>query len=165
MNMRSIRVEPLTREAFAPFGDLIDTAGAESFPINQGRTQRFHALGRVDLLGEGAEAILSIFRGQPLEPLHITMMERHPLGSQAFVPLGGQPFYAVVAAPGEFDEEAIRAFYVAGHQGINFRAGTWHAPLLPLLPDSDYLIVDRRGPGTNCDEVTLSRPALLVNPS
>lgn len=165
MNMRSIRVEPLTREAFAPFGDVIDTAGADSFPINQGRTQRFHALGSVDLLGEGAEAILSIFRGQPLTPLEIGMMERHPLGSQAFVPLGGQPFYAVVAAPGEFNEQAICAFYVAGHQGINFRAGTWHAPLLPLLPDSDYLIVDRRGPGDNCDEVNLAQPVVLMTPS
>ena len=106
---RVLTVEPLTREAFAPFGDVISTVGADSFPINNGRTQRFHALGTVQLLGEGAEGIFSIFRGQPLEPLQISLMERHPLGSQAFVPLNGTAFYAVVAAPGDFDESAVRA--------------------------------------------------------
>lgn len=158
---RQLVVEPLTREAFAAFGDVIATADADSFPINQGRTERFHALGAVDLLGEGAEAILSIFRGQPLSPLIIELMERHPLGSQAFVPLNGEPFYAVVAPPGDFDENAVRAFYVAGYQGINFAAGTWHAPLLPLNANADYLVVDRRGAGNNCDEVTLTQPIEL----
>ncbi|MEH6670898.1 ureidoglycolate lyase [Halopseudomonas sp.] len=158
---RSLVVEPLTREAFAPFGDVIACDGADSFPINQGRTQRFHSLASVDLLGEGAKAILSIFRGQPLEPLVIELMERHPLGSQAFVPLNNKAFYAVVAAPGDFDETAVRAFLVTGTQGINLRAGAWHAPLLPLEADSDYLVVDRLGPGGNCDEVLLKQPIVL----
>ena len=158
---RLIAVELLTREAFAAFGAVIATAGADSFAINQGRTQRFHALATVELLGEGAEGILSIFRGQPLAPLLIELMERHPLGSQAFVPLNGVPFYAVVAPPGDFDENAVRAFYVAADQGISFAAGTWHAPLLPLTADADYLVVDRRGAGNNCDEVTLTQPIVL----
>ena len=162
---RVLTVEPLTREAFAPFGDVISTVGADSFPINNGRTQRFHALGTVQLLGEGAEGIFSIFRGQPLEPLAINLMERHPLGSQAFVPLTGTAFYAVVAAPGDFDESAVRAFYVPGDQGISYHAGTWHAPLLPVTADADYLIVDRRGAGNNCDEVTLNQPLVLRSDS
>lgn len=155
---RKLAVEPLSRESFAAFGEVIETRGADSFPINQGRTRRFHALAAVDLLGEGARGILSIFRGQPLVPLVISLMERHPLGSQAFVPINNQPFVAVVAPPGAFDEAAVRAFLVHGHQGVNYRAGTWHAPLLPLFPDSDYLVVDCQGPGKNCDEVTLARP-------
>lgn len=158
---RTLKAEPLTREAFAPFGEVIETQGADSFPINGGRTERFHGLAEVQLLGEGATGILSIFRGQPLEPLEITLMERHPLGSQAFVPLNHRPFLAVVAPPGDFDETAIRAFYVAGHQGVSYRAGTWHAPLLPLQADSDYLVVDRQGSGNNCDEVTLERAVAL----
>lgn len=161
MSPRNIPIEPLTREAFAAFGDVIDTRGADSFPINQGRTQRFHALGAVDLLGDGSEAIISIFRGQPLQPLLIGLMERHPLGSQAFMPINGRPFYAVVAPPGDFSEQSVRAFLVTGDQGINLRAGTWHAPLLPLHPDSDYLVIDRRGPGDNCDEVLLRQPLTL----
>jgi len=161
---RAIPVELLSREAFADFGDVIDTRGAESFPINNGRTERFHALATVDLLGEGAAGILSIFHGQPLDTPEITLMERHPLGSQAFMPLARQPFLAVVAPPGDFDESLIKAFLVQGHQGVNYRAGTWHAPLLPLLPDSDYLVVDRRGPGDNCDEVRLANPVRPIMP-
>ncbi|MFW5824134.1 MAG: ureidoglycolate lyase [Marinobacter sp.] len=158
---RSLPVAPLTRQAFTPFGEVIDTRGADSFPINHGRTERFHALATVEVLGEGARGILSVFRGQPLTPLVISSMERHPLGSQAFVPLNRQPFLAVVAPPGEFDERAVRAFLVHGGQGVSYRAGTWHAPLLPLYPDSDYLVVDRQGPGQNCDEVTLTAPLSL----
>ncbi|GGY73311.1 ureidoglycolate lyase [Marinobacter zhanjiangensis] len=160
---REIITEPLTREAFAPFGEVIDTDGADAFPINQGRTERFHALAQVELLGEGAQGILSIFRGQPLEPLKITLMERHPLGSQAFVPLNHGAFLAVVAPPGEFDESAVRVFLTKGSQGVSYRAGTWHAPLLPLAADSDYLVVDRQGAGSNCDEVELKRPVIPVS--
>ena len=160
---RELVVEPVTRETFAPFGDLIDVAGADSFPINQGRTQRFHALSKVELLGEGAQGIISIFRGQPLMPLSISMMERHPLGSQAFIPLNNGAFYAVVAPSGNFNENGIRAFLIKGHQGISYHAGTWHAPLLPLHPDSDYLVVDRLGAEHNCDEVRLHRRLRLID--
>ena len=159
---REIVAEPLTREAFARFGEVIDTQGTESFPINQGRTERFHALAGVELLGDDPRAILSVFRGQPLEPLVITLMERHPLGSQAFVPINNHPFLAVVAPPGDFDESAIRVFLARGNQGLSYRAGTWHAPLLPLEADADYLVVDRQGPGDNCDEITLATPVAPV---
>ncbi|AHI31665.1 ureidoglycolate lyase [Marinobacter bryozoorum] len=162
---REIFAEPLTREAFARFGEVIDTDGADAFLINQGRTERFHALAGVELLGDDPRAILSIFRGQPLEPLLITLMERHPLGSQAFVPLSSQPFLAVVAPPGEFDESAIRVFLARGDQGLSYRAGTWHAPLLPLEADADYLVVDRQGPGGNCDETLLVTPVQPLLPT
>ena len=154
---RSLVAEPLTREAFAPFGDVIDTDGAESFPINQGRTERFHALSRVELSGATDRGILSIFRGQPMTPLEITLMERHPLGSQSFIPMNNVDFLAVVAPPGDFDEAAVRVFLVKGHQGVTYHAGTWHAPLLPLTADADYLVVDRQGLGQNCDEVDLQQ--------
>jgi len=156
--LREVATEPLTRQAFAPFGEVIGTHGADSFPINQGRTERFHALATVELLGVNDQGILSIFRGQPLEPLVIALMERHPLGSQAFVPINRGPFVAVVAPPGPFDENEIRVFLVPGDHGVSYRPGTWHAPLLPLHVDSDYLVVDRQGSGQNCDEVTLMRP-------
>ncbi|MBI47025.1 ureidoglycolate lyase [uncultured Marinobacter sp.] len=154
---RSLVAEPLTREAFALFGDVIDTDGAESFPINQGRTERFHALSRVELSGATDRGILSIFRGQPLTPLEIALMERHPLGSQSFIPMNNVDFLAVVAPPGDFDEAAVRVFLVKGHQGVTYHAGTWHAPLLPLTADADYLVVDRQGLGQNCDEVDLQQ--------
>lgn len=155
--IRELVAKPLTREAFAPFGDVIAAEG-DSFPINDGRTERFHALARVDLLGEDAQAILSVFRGQPLEPLVIDLMERHPLGSQAFVPLDNREYWVVVAPPGEFDAELVQVFLAGGHQGVNYRAGTWHAPVLPCLRDSEFLVVDRQGQGNNCETAALPVP-------
>ncbi|MBU2954865.1 ureidoglycolate lyase [Marinobacter sp. F3R08] len=159
---RRLVAEPLTRESFAPFGDVIDTDGAESFPINRGRTERFHALSTVTLSGATDRGILSIFRGQPLVPLEIDLMERHPLGSQSFIPVNHVDFLAVVAPPGDFDETAVRVFLVKGHQGVTYHAGTWHAPLLPMTSDADYLVVDRQGPGQNCDEIDLQQSIIPI---
>lgn len=155
---RTIHSQPLTREAFAPFGEVIQAEGSASFPINAGRTERFHALAAVETLGEEADAIISIFRGQPLEPLLIDLMERHPQGSQAFMPIGNEPYWVVVAPPGEFDPARVQVFYAKPGQGVNYHAGTWHAPLLPVNRDADFLVVDRRGPGDNCDTVDLDPP-------
>ena len=110
--MSKLEPEPLTRAAFAPFGDVIETAGAEHFTINEGTTERFHDLARVDVASGGGRALISVFRAEPLPlPIGITMMERHPLGSQAFVPLGSRHFLVVVA-PRETrpDPADLRAF-------------------------------------------------------
>jgi ureidoglycolate lyase len=143
---------PLTREAFAPFGDVIQAEGANSFPINAGMVQRFHDLARVKV-GEG-RALISIFRGQPYRvPLPVRMVERHPLGSQAFIPLGNARCAVIVAPPGDtVRPEDLRAFVPGPGQGVNYRAGTWHHVLLTLDALGDFLVVDRGGPGHNCDE-------------
>lgn len=154
----TIPVQPLTASAFAPFGEVLALEGADSFPINGGRTQRFHALGRVRCLGRDASVVLSIFRGQPLVPPVLDLMERHPLGSQAFMPFSGSAYWVVVAPPGVFDPDAIQAFLARGDQGVNYFAGTWHAQLLPCDPDADFLVVDRDGAGQNCDIVRLKPP-------
>ncbi|MCS4505064.1 Ureidoglycolate lyase [wastewater metagenome] len=163
--MRTLTAEPLTREAFAPFGDVIAAdETAESFPINNGTTQRFHDLAAVQLGGDAPRALISIFRGQSFSPpLTVSMLERHPLGSQAFVPLNGRPYLVVVAPPGEqVDPATVRAFLARGDQGVNYHAGVWHHPLLALESTSDFLVVDRGGPGDNCDELTLAQPLQLT---
>jgi ureidoglycolate lyase len=155
MTMRqTLTLHPLTQEAFAPFGDVIETAGRNHYLINNGSTQRFHHLTDVDTGPEDGKAIISIFRAQPLElPLRICMLERHPLGSQAFVPLKGKPFLVVVAPPGETPSpEDVQAFITNGEQGINYHRGVWHHPVLALSAIDDFLIVDRSGTGNNCDE-------------
>ena len=96
--MRTVVIEPLTREAYAPFGQVIETNGAEHFPINNGMTERYHDLARVELAGEAPRPLISIARGKPYDlPLTLTLMERHPLGSQAFYPLSQRPFLSIVA--------------------------------------------------------------------
>ena len=160
---RMLPLEPLTRDAFAPFGDVISTDGARHFPINGGTTERFHDLARIDV-GEGdGRALVNVFRGQPRTlPLEISMMERHPLGGQAFIPLGDARYLVVVAPAGPFDERRMRAFAVAGRMGVNYARGVWHHPLIALDAVTDFLVIDRGGSQPNCDEIDLAQPYRLA---
>ena len=162
--MSEIVVEPLTREAFAPFGQVIaadDTA--HHYPINAGMTERYHDLARVELGGVHARPLISIFRGQPyILPLTLTLLERHPLGSQAFYPLSPRPFLSIVAP----DEQGVpgrpRAFLVPPHHGVNIAINTWHGVLTPLEAPADFLVVDRGGDGNNLEEYLLDPPLTVV---
>jgi ureidoglycolate lyase len=150
----TLPIEPLTAEAFAPFGAVIEADHARSFLINGGRTRRHDALALADCGEDGAVA-LSIFRGTPWGgpaggPIRIAMLERHPLGSQAFVPMERHPWLVVVA--GRPAPEACRAFLARGDQGIQIWRGIWHHPLLALQPVHDFLVIDRKGPGANLEE-------------
>ena len=133
---------------------MIDPACAgEVRPINQGTTDRFHRLAAVEV-GDG-RAIVSVFRGRPCAlPFRLRLMERHPLGSQAFVPLQGRPWLAVVCRD-PHDASSYRAFACGGDQGLNYAPGVWHHPLLALEGVSDFLVVDREGDGANLEEVVV----------
>lgn len=153
--MRELTAESLTADAFAPFGDVIEASErAEILPINYGWTTRFNALS--DVAVSDGLAILSIFRSKPLAPLVLKIFERHPLGSQAFMPLQGRPYLVAVAPPGDFDAGQVRVFRAAPDQGVNYARGTWHHFLLALEAESDFLVVDREGPGENLDEIELA---------
>ncbi len=162
--MRVLKPVPLTRAAFARFGDVIECDGADHFPINEGTTERYHDLANVNIR-EGGRAIVSIFRGQPRSyPFTIRAMERHPLGSQAFVPMQRTPYIVVVAETDLVtrDPGALHAFIARGDQGVNYAAGTWHHPLLVMREVSDFLVIDRMGEERNCDECQLAEPVLLL---
>ncbi|MBK7143834.1 MAG: ureidoglycolate lyase [Xanthomonadales bacterium] len=152
MSEPRLQIEPLTPEAFAPFGEVISfEAAREIFPINNGTTQRHHALVRVDV-GEG-HALISLARAEPRPlPFAVTLLERHPLGSQAFIPLSRTPYLIVVA---ESPQHPPRCFLAANGEGVNYHAGTWHHPLIALDTVSDFVIIDRGGEGANCDEINL----------
>jgi ureidoglycolate lyase len=147
--------EPLTAEAFAPFGDVIEASDrARQVAINYGHTTRFDDLARLDVAG--GHAIVSLFRGRPLDPPVLKIMERHPLGSQAFMPLTPAPYLVCVAPTGEFDPTAMRLFEAAPGQGVNYAKGVWHHFLLALDGERDFLVIDRAGPGDNLDEIELA---------
>jgi ureidoglycolate lyase len=160
---RRLTLQPLTRAAFAPFGEVIEADERQTqFVINGGTSQRFHDLARLEP-GAGGRLIVSIFRAQARTlPFAVTMLERHPKASQAFMPLSGHPYLVVVAAPGALDPAAIQAFLARGDQGVNFAPGTWHHPLLALAGVSDFLVLDRDDPLDNCDEHPLLVPCELV---
>ena len=161
---RVLAVEPLTRAAFAPFGDVVSLDGARRFPINGGTTERFHDLATIDVTAEGGRPLVNVFRGQPHAlPFEVKMMERHPLGSQAFIPLA-EVRYLVVAAPaGPFDAQRMRAFSVQGRVGVNYARGVWHHPLIALGGVSDFIVVDRGGDGLNLNEQDLQESLWLTD--
>lgn len=160
-----LTIEPLTQAAFAPFGTVIETDPASLRLINGGSTERFHALADVDVTGEGGRVIISIFRGQPRNfPYSLTMMERHPLGSQSFSPIGGGPWLAVVAPDDGGKPGFPRVFLATGSQGVNYGRNVWHHPLMAVGAVSDFLVVDRDGPGNNLVEVVYDEPFIIPNP-
>lgn len=163
--IRRLTIEPLTKQAFAEFGDVIEVDNSDYFMINNGSTRRYHKLASTDVQDQGGEAIISIFQATPLSyPLTIKMLERHPLGSQAFVPLLGQPYLIVVAPKGDDPSlTSCRAFLSNGRQGVNYHKGVWHHPVLALSEQDQFLIVDRGGEGHNCDEVFFERDLVSLH--
>ncbi len=156
---RVLTARPLTRAAFAPFGDVIDKGGDNHYPINAGKTERFHDLARVEAAGPDARVLVSIFAGTPYEfPLRLVMVERHPLGSQAFMPLGGRPYLVVVCQDGPEGPMPPEAFVARGDQGVNYPRSRWHAVLTPIGEPQDFLVVDRGGGGVNLEEFHFSEP-------
>ena len=158
-----LRAAALTAEAFAPFGDVIETTGRDSRWINEETCRRFDDLARVDVGEAGGRPLLSIFEASPRAlPLKISMLERHPMSSQAFYPLQARPFLVVVAPNGPVpDASGIRVFLSSGSQGVNYRRNTWHHSLIALERKSTFLVVDRGGPGENCEEMAVN-PVVFV---
>ncbi|HEY5558274.1 MAG TPA: ureidoglycolate lyase [Steroidobacteraceae bacterium] len=165
--VEDLRPQALSAGAFAAFGDVVE-AGENFELINDGTTRQFADLAKIDVAADGGHPRISIYRTTPHAlPLTIRMLERHPHSSQLFMPLSGEPFLVVVAPAGEDPEAAtVRAFVTDGRQGVNYRRGTWHHPLIALRDPSEFLVIDRAGRGRNCDEyffrdegVVLQRPA------
>jgi ureidoglycolate lyase len=152
-----LRVEALTRAAFAPFGDVIDADGVAPITINQGFAQKYKDLARVDVGHENGVVNINLFIAQPRPaPIVISLMERHPLGSQLFMPLQDRP-WLVLVCDDPLEADTYRLFQASGLQGINYGRNVWHHPLLVHDLDSRFLVVDRAGPGNNLEEVFLPR--------
>jgi ureidoglycolate lyase len=153
---------PLTRERFAPYGDVIETSQRRSAAMNDGRFERFNELGRVDIVDGEAAISVSRCRTPTSLPLRVHRVERHPLGSQAFVPLTPCRMIVVVAPPGEaVMADELRAFVTNGRQGLNYGRGTWHMPLVAFEAGQEFLIVDRTGQKGNCEEHEFDEVVML----
>jgi ureidoglycolate lyase len=160
--MRMLPIAPLTKAAFAPFGDVIETKDAKPKLINDGFAQRFDGLAGIDVATEGGAVNISLFDGaiRP-SPVLIKLMERHPLGSQLFMPLNEEPWLVVVCTDPRVPA-SYHAFSASGQQGVNYARNTWHHPLLVLTDASPFLVVDRAGPGDNLEEVRLAEADWLA---
>ncbi len=146
-----MKIEPLTKQAFAAFGDVVEMDGAELININQTFAQRFNDLAHIDVAREGGSVNISLAAARPRpRPIEIKLMERHPLGSQIFYPLQDFPWLVLVCSD-PHDAQSYRAFSATGQQGVNYAKGTWHHPLL-VLQEQRFFIVDRKGTGVNLEE-------------
>lgn len=162
--MRTLSIRELTHENFKIFGEFISLEQSEHFPINAGTTKRFHALSKIDATSQNGEAIISLFRGQGFTlPFKPTIMERHPLGSQTFIPLTKNELdkYLIIVAPSFCNSvkeiiENLVVFVAKGFEGVTYAKGVWHHPLVALNHESDFIVIDRQGVGHNCDEVELN---------
>ncbi|MGF9563600.1 ureidoglycolate lyase [Neorhizobium sp. JUb45] len=156
---------PLTQAGFDRFGDVIEADPSRMRLINNGTTERFHALAEPVAIGQPERLIFNIFRGQPRKfPHAIDMMERHPFGTQSFVPLSGRPFLVAVS-----DDEGGRpgrplVFLAQAHQGVNYFANTWHHPLMVLADVSDFLVVDRDNTAENLEEYFFETAYRITEP-
>lgn len=158
----AIRIKPLTPEAFGAFGDVIDTDGAPDKVINQGLCGRYDDRAKFDF-GDGA-AGLSLFKATPRTlPLTLDMMERHPEGSQCFVPMSMDAFLVIVANDRDGAPATPQAFRTKPGQAINFHRGTWHGVLTPLADPGLFAVIDRIGSGSNLQEHWFDTPFLITD--
>ena len=164
MSARTLTPVPLTRERFAPYGDVVDASHIDGRAMNDARFQRLDDLCRIDV-GDGRIAVsVAESRVATALPYAVEVVERHPLGSQAFVPLTPCRMIVVVAPPGEsVDADALVAFETNGSQGINYLRGTWHMPLIAFTAGQRYLIIERAADDApNVEERVLDEPVMLV---
>ena len=161
--MTDILIRPMDAAAFAPFGDVIDTGGEPDKIINLGLCGRYHDRARLDF-GEG-RAGLSLFKAEPRNlPLALEMVERHPEGSQAFVPMSLDPFLVIVAPDENGSPGVPLAFETAPGQAINLHRGTWHGVLTPLFAPGLFAVIDRIGEGANLEEYWFDEPHTVTRP-
>ena len=140
----------INRKNFSLYGDLISSNDIDYIDINAGYAKRFDNLANIDTLNDGGKTIVSIFSASKRTfPMTIDMMEKHPLGSQAFIPMKETTFLSFVAPPGESPEiSKIQSFIVPPKTGINYKPGIWHFPLIST-EDTNFLVIDRKGDGNN----------------
>lgn len=154
--MKTIIAQTLTADAFRPFGEVIEIGAGEQIAINRGKCIRHHKLATADVEGEVG---LSIFAGQPYALPHIVdLVERHPLGSQAFYPLGKQSWLVVVCEDESGKPVRPEAFLASAGQGVNIARNIWHGVLTPLYEPSQFLVMDRVSDGPNLEEFDLREP-------
>ncbi len=161
--MIDLKIAPLTAKKFALFGDVIEADGAPDKFINQGLCGRHHDLAQLEFIS--GQAGVSVFDAQPRKlPYVLEMVERHPSGSQTFLPMTQHPFLVIVAPDEQGKPGLPQAFLTQAGQGINYHRNTWHGVLTPLHAPGLFAVVDRIGEGPNLEEFWFDTPYRIVEP-
>ena len=160
----TVNPKPISKENFSKFGDMITTANIKPIEINEGYAKRFDGIANLNTSKDNGETTISIFSAlKRFFPMKIDMMEKHPLGSQAFIPMKQTTFLVLVAPEGNKpDLNKIEAFIVPPEIGVNYNPGTWHFPLI-ATEDMNFLVVDRKGSGDNLTIEHLDQEDIILN--
>ena len=162
--MRILAISSLCAEAFAPYGEVLDASEAPTGLANGGTVDVHRDIAAIDVASDGGRVCLSVVRAKArILPLRIEVMENHPLGSQAIAPLGNASMLIVVAPAGP-SPHLVVAFRASDHQGVNYRRGVWHHPLIALDGDGDFIVIDREGEGENLMLERLAEPLEVPAP-
>ena len=163
MTEKIIKPIPITKENFAKYGDMISTKDIKPLEINNGYAKRYDGIANLNTSSDNGETTISIFSALKRNfPMKIDMMEKHPLGSQAFIPMKETTFLVFVAPKEEKpDLNKIESFIVPQGKGVNYKAGVWHFPLIST-EDMDFLVVDRKGSGDNLVIENLEKEEILL---
>ena len=158
-----IEPKPINKENFSKFGDMITTENIKPVDINNGYAKRFDDIAKVDTSNNNGETTISIFSALKRSfPMKIDMMEKHPLGSQAFIPMKETTFLTLVAPEGEkLEVDKIESFIIPKGKGVNYKTGIWHFPLIST-EDMDFLVVDRKGSGENLIIKNLEKEEIIL---
>jgi len=154
----------ITKENFSEFGDVISSENIKPIDINSGYAKRFDNLASINTLKNDGKTIVSIFSALKRSfPMKIDMMEKHPLGSQAFMPIKETTFLAFVAPEGDFPTiNKIKSFIVPPRVGINYKLGVWHFPLIST-EDTNFIVIDRKGSGENLVIHKFEKEKIILN--
>ena len=159
----TVEPKPINKENFSKFGELVATEVLKSIDINNGYAKRFEEAVKLDTLQDRGETTISIFSAlKRTFPMKIDMMEQHPLGSQAFIPMKETTFLVLVAPKSDKpDLNKIESFIIPPGVGINYKSGTWHFPLIST-EDMNFLVIDRKGSGNNLKIENLDKDQIVL---
>lgn len=161
----SLQPRPLTQASFVAFGDVIETTGNDSFFINNGNCSRYHDLATLSIDATGTAGI-SLFEAKHYAfPITLELLERHPLGSQAFIPMSTDPFLVIVAPDSDGQPGVPEVFISNGRQGVNYFRNTWHGVLTPIYKPALFSVVDYIGDENNLEEHNLDTPYTISEPN
>jgi len=159
--MQKLTPQLLSKEKFQAFGDVIELQDKQPISINSGNCQRYSDLAALDICNSGKTGI-SLFDAKAYSnPLTLTYVERHPLGSQAFLPTSIDPYLVVVAEDVDGQAQQPKAFITSGYQGVNYHRNIWHGVLTPIVKQSLFVVVDYIGDGDNLEEYEFQSPFVI----
>ncbi len=164
MKDKIIKPVPITKDNFSKFGDMISTSEIKPMEINNGYAKRYDGIANLNTSKDNGKTTISIFSAIKRKfPMKIDMMEKHPLGSQAFIPMKETTFIVFVAPKGKKPNiNKIKSFIVPKQTGVNYKPGIWHFPLIST-ENTNFLVIDRKGSGENLVIHKFEKDKIILN--